>query len=155
MKSIILSLLLLTTLTPLTAQPKSSWRSATAAELQGVLPARAQVEKERIETEMRTAFVGMLHEMTRFDVMLLAKMASAPEPPAGEWSFLATHLLPDDVTLQTGGKLITPRKDVEISLGNLGRLGCLTPAATAGGFDSFAMVRLTELGRAFVKACSR
>lgn len=55
MKSIILSLLLLTTLTPLIAQPKSSWRSATAAELQGVLPARAQVEKERIETEMRTA----------------------------------------------------------------------------------------------------
>ncbi|WP_348268133.1 hypothetical protein P8936_02555 [Edaphobacter paludis] len=47
--------LLLTTLTPLIAQPKSSWRSATSAELQNALPARAQVEKERIETEMRTA----------------------------------------------------------------------------------------------------
>lgn len=47
--------LLLPMLTPLLAQPKSTWRSATSAELQSVLPARAQVEKERIETEMRTA----------------------------------------------------------------------------------------------------
>lgn len=39
----------------LVAQPKSSWRSATSAELQSALPARAQVVKERIETEMRTA----------------------------------------------------------------------------------------------------
>jgi hypothetical protein len=37
------------------AQPKSSWRTATPSELQAVLPARAPVEKERIETEMRTA----------------------------------------------------------------------------------------------------
>jgi len=37
------------------AQQKSAWRSATPAELQTALPARAQVEKERIETEMRTA----------------------------------------------------------------------------------------------------
>lgn len=55
MKLFALVLLLLPALTPLTAQPKSSWRSATAAELQSALPARAQVEKERIETEMRTA----------------------------------------------------------------------------------------------------
>jgi len=47
--------LLLPMLTPLLAQPRSSWRSATSAELQSALPARAQVEKERIETEMRTA----------------------------------------------------------------------------------------------------
>jgi hypothetical protein len=47
--------LLLPMLTPLVAQPRSSWRSATPAELQSVLPARAQVVKERIETEMRTA----------------------------------------------------------------------------------------------------
>jgi hypothetical protein len=33
----------------------SSWRPATEAELQSVIPARAPVEKERIETEMRTA----------------------------------------------------------------------------------------------------
>jgi hypothetical protein len=37
------------------AQSKPSWRAATPTELQSVLPARAPVEKERIETEMRTA----------------------------------------------------------------------------------------------------
>ncbi len=49
--------LLLFSMLPLafSAPPKSSWRSATSAELKSALPARAQVEKERIETEMRTA----------------------------------------------------------------------------------------------------
>jgi uncharacterized membrane protein YphA (DoxX/SURF4 family) len=39
----------------LSAQQKTSWRAATPAELTAALPARAPVEKERIETEMRTA----------------------------------------------------------------------------------------------------
>jgi hypothetical protein len=39
----------------LAAQEKSSWRTANAQELANALPARAPVEKERIETEMRTA----------------------------------------------------------------------------------------------------
>jgi hypothetical protein len=33
----------------------SDWRSATEKELQAIIPARAPVEKERIETEFRTA----------------------------------------------------------------------------------------------------
>lgn len=36
-------------------QPRTSWRAATPAELEGALPARALVGSERIETEMRTA----------------------------------------------------------------------------------------------------
>jgi hypothetical protein len=50
-------LLLLSTLAiPSTrAQSSSGWRPATTDELKAVLPARAPVEKERIETEMRTA----------------------------------------------------------------------------------------------------
>ncbi|WP_238398746.1 hypothetical protein [Edaphobacter sp. 12200R-103] len=39
----------------LLAQTKTTWRTATAAELSAALPARAPVERERIETEMRTA----------------------------------------------------------------------------------------------------
>ena len=37
------------------AQAKPGWRSATTEELKAALPLRAPVEKERIETEMRTA----------------------------------------------------------------------------------------------------
>ena len=40
---------------PAPAQAKSAWRAATAAELEAALPARAPVEKEHIETELRTA----------------------------------------------------------------------------------------------------
>lgn len=41
--------------TSLGAQTKPGWRAATPEELKSVLPLRAPVEKERIETEMRTA----------------------------------------------------------------------------------------------------
>ena len=37
------------------APSKPGWRAATPAELEAFLPTRAPVEKERIETEMRTA----------------------------------------------------------------------------------------------------
>lgn len=37
------------------AQKGESWREATENELKGIIPARAPVEKERIETEFRTA----------------------------------------------------------------------------------------------------
>jgi hypothetical protein len=44
--------LLAISLLAVTAQP---WRTATEAELHEIIPARAPVEKERIETEFRTA----------------------------------------------------------------------------------------------------
>ncbi|MCU1292495.1 MAG: hypothetical protein JWP08_1345 [Bryobacterales bacterium] len=51
-----LVLLILALVPPsLGAQAKPGWRSATTEELNAVLPLRAPVEKERIETEMRTA----------------------------------------------------------------------------------------------------
>jgi len=39
----------------LQSQTKPGWRAATPAELEAFLPPRAPVDKERIETEMRTA----------------------------------------------------------------------------------------------------
>jgi hypothetical protein len=51
-------------LLPATAQ-KPRWRQATAAELASVLPSRALVETEHIETEMRTAS-GIVDDRGRF-----------------------------------------------------------------------------------------
>src|ERR1700679_3319319 len=53
-KTIILALILMATCSVAAAQ-RSAWRQATDAELAALLPARAPVEKEHIETEMRTA----------------------------------------------------------------------------------------------------
>lgn len=56
MKFALLVLLIATAFLPaVNAQTKPSWRAATSGELEAALPARAPVEKERIETEMRTA----------------------------------------------------------------------------------------------------
>jgi hypothetical protein len=53
--SLLVLLLILVPSSFVASQSKPSWRTATPAELQLALPARAPVEKERIETEMRTA----------------------------------------------------------------------------------------------------
>jgi hypothetical protein len=55
MKLSFVLLLSILVLPSLGAQSKTAWRSATTEELKAVLPLRAPVEKERIETEMRTA----------------------------------------------------------------------------------------------------
>ena len=55
LRSLFLSLTLLLALPVVNAQSKAGWHTASASELEAALPARAPVEKERIETEMRTA----------------------------------------------------------------------------------------------------
>lgn len=45
----------LATLTAQERQTNSAWRTASEAELKEIVPSRAPVEKERIETEFRTA----------------------------------------------------------------------------------------------------
>jgi hypothetical protein len=53
-KTVLFAFFLLLICPPSPAQ-KTSWRQANDAELASLLPMRAQVEKEHIETEMRTA----------------------------------------------------------------------------------------------------
>jgi hypothetical protein len=52
-------------LAPRVQAQKATWRQATPAELASVLPSRAPVESEHIETEMRTAS-GIVDEHGRF-----------------------------------------------------------------------------------------
>ncbi len=60
------------------AQSRSNWRAASSAELEAVLPARAPVEKERIETEMRTAtgIVNSSHQIIASVVLITAGYAA-------------------------------------------------------------------------------
>lgn len=54
---LLITLCLLTLLVPsaFAQDDTATWRPATEKELSGLIPARAQVEKERIETELRSA----------------------------------------------------------------------------------------------------
>lgn len=60
------------------AQGRSKWRSASPAELEAALPDRAPVEKERIETEMRTAtgIINDKHELIAAVVLITAGYAA-------------------------------------------------------------------------------
>jgi hypothetical protein len=80
---------------------KSTWRQATPAELQSVLPSRAPVESEHIETEMRTAS-GIVDEHGRFiaGVVLITAGYSAE----GKYS----HYLVVQAPVEIGGVALKP-----------------------------------------------
>ncbi|HEY1255847.1 MAG TPA: hypothetical protein VGF01_13800 [Terracidiphilus sp.] len=63
---------------PFLQAQRTAWRQASDAELASLLPARAQVEKEHIETEMRTASgIVNTHGRTIAGVVLLTAGYSA------------------------------------------------------------------------------
>jgi hypothetical protein len=104
MKKTILFALLLLTLFPLAQlvqAQKTTWRQATDAELASLLPARALVEKEHIETEMRTAS-GIVNSNGHFiaGVVLLTAGYSAE----GKYS----HYLIVQVPVRIGGVALPP-----------------------------------------------
>lgn len=80
---------------------KGAWRQATDAELASLLPARAPVEKEHIETELRTAS-GIVDKQGRYvaGVVLLTAGYSAD----GKYS----HYLVVQVPLKIGGIAFKP-----------------------------------------------
>jgi hypothetical protein len=93
--------LLLLLLCPCAQAQKAAWRQATDAELASLLPARAQVEKEHIETEKRTAS-GIVNSRGRFiaGVVLLTAGYSAE----GKYS----HYLMVQTPIHIGGVAFKP-----------------------------------------------
>lgn len=115
--SLALALLLLPALSPAySAQPKSSWRSATAAELKNALPARAPVEKERIETEMRTAS-GIINSQGKIvaGVVLITAGYSA-DGKYSHYFLVQSPITIGDVTLSTGNYVLGWQRSNEDSL---------------------------------------
>ncbi len=86
---------------PANAQHHAAWHQATAAQLTSILPARAPVEKEHIETEMRTA-TGIVDTRGHFiaGVVLLTAGYSAE----GKYS----HYLIVQAPIEIGGVLLKP-----------------------------------------------
>ncbi len=104
MKKNILSAIFLLLLCPLfqiAQAQKTVWRQATNAELASLLPARAAVEKEHIETEMRTAS-GIVNGRGHFiaGVVLLTAGYSAE----GKYS----HYLTVQTRVRVGGITLKP-----------------------------------------------
>jgi len=83
------------------AKSEPAWRAATDAELKSLLPARAPVQQERIETEMRTAS-GITNGKGKFvaGVVLITAGYSAD----GKYS----HFFLTQVPLKIGGFILPP-----------------------------------------------
>ncbi len=86
---------------PLAQSEKTAWRQATDAELASLLPARALVVREHIETEMRTAS-GIVNSRGRYiaGVVLITAGYSAD----GKYS----HYLIVQAPVRIGGIALTP-----------------------------------------------
>jgi hypothetical protein len=99
--TLLLAPLLLASLCPALNAQRGTWRQATDAELASLLPARAPVEKEHIETEMRTAS-GIVNAHGRYiaGVVLLTAGYSAD----GKYS----HYLIVQAPILIGGIALKP-----------------------------------------------
>jgi hypothetical protein len=101
MKKFLLFAFCLAAICPLLQAQKTAWRQASDAELASLLPARAQVEREHIETEMRTAS-GIVNGRGRYiaGVVLLTAGYSAE----GKYS----HYLIAQTPVRIGGVALKP-----------------------------------------------
>jgi hypothetical protein len=101
MKSILLAALCCVVFVCPARAEKTIWRQATDAELASLLPARAQVEKEHIETELRTAS-GIVNNHGRFiaGIVLITAGYSAD----GKYS----HYLVVQAPVKIGGVDLVP-----------------------------------------------
>ncbi|MGO9434896.1 MAG: hypothetical protein ACLPH3_09500 [Terracidiphilus sp.] len=101
MKRGLFSALLLLLLFPPAQGEKTIWRQATDSELASLLPTRAPVEKEHIETEMRTAS-GIVNSQGRYiaGVVLITAGYSAD----GKYS----HYLVVQAPIRIGGVALKP-----------------------------------------------
>ncbi len=111
------------------------------------------------EMELRTAYVEILQGMSAFDVKNLSIMAEASLTFRGKVAvpILETWNLPNRaVAHDEASGAGEPISDaVGISINNLSRLGCISPASsTFGGRPIFAYATVTSLGTALYKACS-
>jgi hypothetical protein len=101
MKNAILAAIFLLVTFPAAQAEKPGWRQATDAELASVLPARAPVQQEHIETEMRTAS-GIVNNQGHYiaGVVLITAGYSAD----GKYS----HYLVVQAPIRIGGIALKP-----------------------------------------------
>jgi abortive infection alpha-like protein len=110
--------------------------------------------------ELRRAFVSVLAEMSARDVRNLAQIElavklNAESASTGVW----TYELPERAIPFVNGDRDRherePSPEVEISLSNLDRLGCIITSLQTPLGPGYQQVNLTPFGRALIEACTR
>jgi hypothetical protein len=97
------------------------------------------------------AFIGILQNLSARDAAILENIYSVSVEH--ETQALIMYQLPEKVLTERLPVEIDPPVDVQLSLGNLDRLGLIDAAVMLGGGPSTRYAYQTVLGRAFMKAC--
>jgi hypothetical protein len=111
--------------------------------------------------EPRRAFGSVLAEMSALDVRNLAQIELAVKLNVeSDWSTgVRTYELPERaipyVNGVPDGHERDPSPEVEISLSNLDRLGCIITSLKTPLGRGYQLVNLTPFGRALIEACTR
>lgn len=101
--------------------------------------------------EAKRTFVTILQDFGSLEARLLNALHNAPGDPVT----INTAGLPDRYLGENEeDRKMLPRRDVEVALWNLARLGCIEPAALWGGTTTVAGVTVTALGHALMDACT-
>lgn len=107
------------------------------------------------EQGIRRTFVSILSDLTALDAKILTMLVHAPQQYVDEAGHIRTQKLPDSyLTPDQESKSQPPRKDVDVTIWNLSRLGCIELGSVWEAMSTH-FVRPTSLGRAFVAAVSR
>ncbi|MBV8896597.1 MAG: hypothetical protein JO051_08805 [Acidobacteriaceae bacterium] len=138
------------------AKPADAWRPATESELRTVIPSRAQVEKERIETEFRTAS-GITNGEGKFVAgVVLITAGYAAEGKYSNFLIVQAPLKVGDLSLRAGTYVFGWKHDTADSLkvsfyesdsGKLLGTAEATRTSRTGRIESFRITPPQDKGR--------
>ncbi len=116
----------------------------------------ASAADARSDVEVTRGLVSVLQDLGPMEARVLESIYDAP-PELSPNGVVTTECLPEGHKLpgkseNSDAKL--PREEVQIALWHLKRLGCIDSAGTWDSITGIARVRLTELGRTLVHACT-
>ncbi|MGY4526842.1 Abi-alpha family protein [Pseudomonas sp. TE21394] len=104
--------------------------------------------------EIRRSYAVILEQLTSLDARVLDAIYSLPFENS-QHKGIITSGLPNQARIadDSDTEPALPEQAVLLSLSNLARLGCIAPALTWGGGESYNRVNPTVAGKAFVDAC--
>lgn len=107
--------------------------------------------------EIKRVYMDILERISHQEAQIINSIYSISFEE-NQHKFLETYDLPNKIHINNGmiNKEIEELKDedIELSLINLAKQGCISPARTAGGGEYFSLINMTLLGKKFYDACT-
>ena len=111
---------------------------------------------DKCHLEIRRSYIAILEQLTALDVKILETIYANPFDLI-KASGVVTDDLPASARLATledyKNTGVEPGQELQLSLANLSRVGCLKLVSLISGGDIFNPILPTVLGQAFVSAC--